>query len=325
MTPGSRPTFPIARRYDTRFLLDGSVEIEGGDVELHEIGGLPWPVFRDMITSIPHDVGEQAFAHYLIAKDQGKPLTAIPAFPSRFFPHYGFVVNRRSGIEEPRDLVGKKVGVLGFGANPAVWMRGILTHQYDVPVERIVWVEDVEDPLFGDLAYPRSKRFQVERVPGLVSQLLVPGRDMRPVELLERGEIDALIAPAGGPPRTERTRSLFADPAAEIRGYAAETGVFPINTVITLRQSSVERYPELPKRLLSALHSARRLYNQEVAAGRETDHMGIETGLLRDIGFLPDDYGLAANRAAVRMMIQYCYEQGVIRRLYEPEDLFVVT
>ncbi len=52
--------------------------------------------------------------------------------------------------------------------------------------------------------------------------------------------------------------------------------------------------------------------------------MGLAPRELFDMGLFPDEYGLEPNRAAVRMMVQYCYEQGLIRRLYEPDELFVV-
>ena len=134
--------FATRRRYDAKFLMDGSVAVEEFDIEYmdyHGPGGMT-KFFREMVTELPYEIGEQAFAHYLIAKDRGKPLTAIPVFPSRFFPHLGLSVRNGSGIETPRDLVGKKVAAPDWGFNPAVWMRGILAHQYDVPIEKINWV-----------------------------------------------------------------------------------------------------------------------------------------------------------------------------------------
>jgi len=122
-------TFPIARRYDTQFLASGEVQVRGFDLDYIDTGSLPAPLFWDMAVKVSYDIGEQAFSHYLIAKDQGKPLTALPVFPSRFFPQLGLTVNQQSGIRSPLDLVGKRVGVPGFGYNPAAWMRGILAHQ----------------------------------------------------------------------------------------------------------------------------------------------------------------------------------------------------
>lgn len=303
-------TLTTGKRYDTKFLLNGEVKVQEFDIDCHDAGPAPWPVFRDMVTTITYDIGEQAFSHYLMAKDQGKPLTAIPVFPSRFFPQLGVRVNRQSGIQKPSDLVGKRVGVPGFGYNPAAWMRGILTHQYDVPVERIIWVEDTEDRYLKGLDYPRSRRYNIEKAEGLP-------------QLLEAGKIDAIMLPSGGSPPTEKVGRLFENPEQEIRSYLRVTSVFPINTVITIKEMVVKTNPGLPDRLMEAFHETRRRYQKEIHDGKETDHMGLKTDEITEMGLFPDKYGVQPNRQAIRMMIQYCYEQGLIRRLYEPEELFV--
>src|SRR5712692_7542085 len=92
-------TFATGKRYDTRFLLDGVVRVRDFDITYPDIGTPPSPFFHSMVTELPYDIGEQAFAHYLLAKDQGQPLTAIPVFPSRFFPHFGVSVHREAGID----------------------------------------------------------------------------------------------------------------------------------------------------------------------------------------------------------------------------------
>ena len=85
----------------------------------------------------------------------------------------------------------------------------------------------------------------------------------------------------------------------------------------------VEKYPDLPVLVQRALDTALGMYHAEMERGEETDHMGAPIALVKDIGAYPLRYGLASNRAAIRMMVQYCYEQGLISRLYEPEDLFL--
>jgi len=37
------------------------------------------------------------------------------------------------------------------------------------------------------------------------------------------------------------------------------------------------------------------------------------------------EYGFRARRAAIETIISYCYEQGIIRKLVAPENLFLVT
>jgi hypothetical protein len=54
--------------------------------------------------------------------------------------------------------------------------------------------------------------------------------------------------------------------------------------------------------------------------------MGLSLKRLREVAGLElPDYGFQANRDAIRLMIAYCYEQGIIRTLFEPEDLFLLT
>lgn len=313
--------FPTAGRYETRFLLDGTVQVEGFDIEFIDTGPLPWPVFADMVTKLSYDIGEQALSHYVIALAMGKPLTAIPIFPSFFFPQLGLAVNRDSGIASPRDLPGKRVGVPGFGYNPAVWARGALEQVHGVDTRQITWVEDGDDPFFAGLDYPRPASYTIEQVPGLTAQTLV-GPQIAAGELLESGAIDAVALPAWGPTPTDKVKPLFDDPLAEVRRYVEATGVFPINTVITLRQETVARHPGLPAALNAAMLEAKARYMQEIADGRETNHMGLEVDFLRELGFLPTPTGFEANRQSLALALDYLHQQELIATPMAPEDLF---
>ena len=316
-----RLTFPTAGRYDTRFLLEGAVPVAGFGLDFLPVGPAPFPLFRDMITTLSYDIGEQALSHYLIARDQGVPITAIPVFPSRFFPQFGITVNAAAGIDKPADLAGKRVGVISFGYNPAVWLRGILQRHHGLDPRSVVWVEDADDPFFSPLHYPRPAGWRIERMAGLADGLF-DGPRMRPLAALEDGRLDAFIAPGGGAPCTERSRPLFPDRPAYVREYCAAGGVFPINTVITLRQTTVRANPGLPAALFAAFAEARRRYHAEIAAGREADHMGIATADLAALGLFPDAYGVEPNRAALQRAIDDCLAQGVITRVVTPESLF---
>jgi 4,5-dihydroxyphthalate decarboxylase len=190
-------------------------------------------------------------------------------------------------------------------------------HQYDVSAERIHWLVNADEPLFRGLAYPRSRRFPVDAI-----QVPDEGDAHGFLRLMDAGEIDAVMLAAGGMPATGTTRKLFADPEREARTFLDQTGVFPINTVITLKETTVQAHPALPGRLLAAWREANQRYWEATERGQEQDHMGLGVRTLAEWGIFPADYGLAPNRGAVRLMIQYCYEQGLIRTLYEPEDLF---
>jgi 4,5-dihydroxyphthalate decarboxylase len=255
------------------------------------------------------DVGEVAFSTYFMAQDLGSRDIALPIFPSRTVPHAGVWVREGSGIREPRDLVGRRVGCNSFGTNYSVWWRGILAHQYDVPVQRIIWVQGVEEHRSD---YQPPARFLIEVIPG----------DVRSEVLLADGRIDAAsMASGSGGPRAGNVQALFADPYAALRAYAGEFGLVPVNTVMTVRRSAVERNPELPRLLLDAMVSARA--KQQAVAPNAED--AILRPLERELGRSLTGYGFQANLPAIREMIGYCYEQGIIRRLYQPEELFLLT
>ncbi len=312
-------TFATRWRYDTKFLMNGTVKVEGFDFQSSDYkgpGGLTG-FMRDMVTDLSFDVGEQALAHYIIARGQGVPVTAIPVFPSRFFPHFGVSVSRTSGIESPRDLVGKRVAVPDWGFNPAVWMRSILIHQYEVPIDQIQWVFNAEKPCFGRLDYPHSRCFQIRSV---TVPDTAPGHGF--MALLDKGELDAVMLAEVGEPAGNTTKKLFDDPYREAREYVDLTGIMPLNTVITLKRETVDRYQELPERLMRAWHAALGLYHAEMVQEKDAHHMGLRRQALLDMNVFPPLNGLSANRENIRLMIHYCYEQGLIRRLFEPEDLF---
>ena len=79
------------------------------------------------------DVAETSCSSYIVARDKGMPITAIPVFLHRRFRH-GFVfINTTKGIKKPTDLIGKKIGIKSFLVTAIHWMRGILEHEYGVP------------------------------------------------------------------------------------------------------------------------------------------------------------------------------------------------
>src|SRR3546814_12396229 len=81
-------------------------------------------------------------AHYLVTRIRDRlPFVALPVFPSRVFRHGYIFVNRDAGIAGPKDLEGKRVGVQEYRQTAAVWIRGILQHEYGVDLDSIAWVE----------------------------------------------------------------------------------------------------------------------------------------------------------------------------------------
>ena len=89
-------------------ILRGQISIEG-----IELTFVPFEMenFQRMIADLEYDISEMSFSSYLIARERGVPLVAIPVFPNRRFRHSYIFVDTKGRIKEPRDLIGKRVGI----------------------------------------------------------------------------------------------------------------------------------------------------------------------------------------------------------------------
>jgi 4,5-dihydroxyphthalate decarboxylase len=274
----------------------------------------PRSMFTAMATQPIYDIGEQAFSTFLQAVDYGKDIVALPVFPSRLFPHHEISVNGRSGVERPTDLAGKRVAIPFFTQNHVVWLRGALQHQYGVPLEEVIWVEQGEEHF---TEYRPPARFRVEKAP--------PGKS--PAELLEAGAVDAALAVRGVRSDSPDVRPLFGDAYREIDDYLRATPIFPINTVLTLPRETLRKSSDLPRAVFDAFQRALRLYRNAVRDGsREDEHSGLYLRRLEsETSARYPDYGFKANRRTIETMIQYCHEQGAITKRVDPEEIFLLT
>jgi len=123
--------------YDrTRALQDGRVRPEGIELTYLPIG-MPESFFR-MLRYGEFDVSEMSFSWYVRSFfREPRALVAIPVFPSRMFRHSCIYVHAASGIHEPKDLVGRRVGVPEYQMTAAVWLKGILAEYHGVPVNSV--------------------------------------------------------------------------------------------------------------------------------------------------------------------------------------------
>ena len=224
-------------------VLDGRVPVPGCriDAQVHPTSTL----FPLAVGEARFDVTEMSMSSYIleVAKGEGA-YVAIPVFLSRAFRHNGFVVRADAGIEKPKDLEGKRVGVPEYQMTAALWMRGILAEEYGVDTDTFQW---------------RTGALE-EGTPHMSVTPIEAGESLQ--DLLLAGELDAVFAPkplnalvAGDP----RVRRLFPDFASVERAYHAKTGFFPIMHAIGVRRTIAEAYPWLPKALFDAFTQSRDL------------------------------------------------------------------
>ena len=213
-------------------LTDGTVKIEGFDLEVIE---------SSEAERFDADARDEGFGTLVQRKVQEAPDVCIPAFPNRKFRLSYVYVNSASGIESPKDLEGRRVGISGWGNTAGVWARGALQNYYNVDLAAVEW---------------RSVR-RDGRAPAGVDIQLMEG-DLN--QLLIDGELDAVIEPNVLPSITSedpRVRRLFPNFKEVEQQYFRDTGIFPISHVVTLQRDFVEKHPDAPIALLKAFRAAR--------------------------------------------------------------------
>jgi 4,5-dihydroxyphthalate decarboxylase len=302
-------------------LTDGTVQPEGID-----LNWLNMPVeetFWRMMRHQEFDVSELSLSSFLIACDRGNPkFTAIPVFMSRSFRHSGIYVNANSGIEKPEDLKGKRVGIPEYQLSACVWIRGLLQHEYGVSPADMDWYTG------GQETPGRIEKVKLDLPADVKIQPIGPEQTLN--QMLESGEIDAFIAPRApssfikGSPNVKR---LFSDYVAEEKEYFKKTGIFPIMHVIAIRDEVLEKHPWVAANLYKALVQAKNKvyegFNQTAAIKVTLPWLQAEVDRTKELmgeDFWP--YGLEKNRKTLEAALTYSYEQGLIKRKLEVDDLF---
>ena len=98
----------------------------------------------------------------------------------RRFRH-GFVfINTNSGINEPKDLIGKKIGGTNFMPAGNIWMRGILEEYYGLPHRSVTWVTERSE----DIPFDAPKGLNI---------VMDTSKSLN--DMLVDGDIPAMISP----------------------------------------------------------------------------------------------------------------------------------
>jgi 4,5-dihydroxyphthalate decarboxylase len=275
-------------------ITDGTVKIEGFD----------WEFVPDEDSADAWDCG---FAARVRAYAQGLPHISIPAFPNRKFRLAYMFVNSKAGIETPKDLEGRRVGIMQWDNTAGVWARGALQHYYGVDLDKIQW-----------LAARVKKEGVVEGI--RIEKLDGKGdADNLLDALLVEGKIDAVIGPNLLPSisaRDPRTRRLFRDYRSEEQNYFRKTGIFPTSHIVTLKQEFVERHPNAPVALLKAFRNSRDLAFDRLEGSdpQIIAYSWIAAAVAEQRELMGDNYwayNIENNRTVLEAMTQYAHEQGL--------------
>ena len=303
--------------YDrTQALRDGTINPEG--IELSYIPLQPAEIFWRMLQYQEFDASEMSLSNYATLVGSGAaPFIAIPVFPSRVFRHGYFFINTHKGIAQPADLKGKRGGVPEYSMTAAVYMRGLLQHEYGVKPSDVAWVQGRADRLGHKL--PSNVR--LTQAPA--------GAELG--DLLERGEIDFLMT-ANNPLSFRRgapnVKRLFPNYRELEQDHYRRTRIYPIMHTVVIRRDVYERDPWVAMSLYKALCRAKdyalRLVSE--TGSPKASFAWLQPLIEEEQAIIGTDwypYGIEPNRASIEALLQYSHEHGLTPRRLKIEDLFV--
>ncbi len=269
----------------TRAIKDGSLADPGIKLNFTEYKPIR-KAFDDMLRDQPFDICEMALGTFLQALDAGKPIKLLPVVMGGEFHHGSLWYNPALGKMSPSDLKGKRVGVRAYTQTTGVWVRGVLSEQFGVPSKDVTWVT-TEAQHLSDYQCPPNVEF-------------VEGAKLD--DMVRSGELAAVImgTKQGAPEGLER---LVPDVDGAITQWFDAHHAVPINHMVVLKED-VD---------MDAVHA---VYDLIVKGLRQA--YPVEE---RNERFALQD-GVKNVWNAVEMAMKYSYEQGLISRIFEINEIF---
>jgi 4,5-dihydroxyphthalate decarboxylase len=306
-------------------LYTGEVQADGIDFNFIPID-LPRPIFDRMAGGLEFDVAEFSSSEFVqrFAADKC-PFVALPVFLSRAFRHGFIAVNRKAGIKSPKDLEGKRVGVPLYTMTAAIFIRGMLQHEYGVDLSKIHWVQGAmnEPGAHGSpTVLPLLKSVPIETNNS--------GKSLS--DLLMDGTIDASVGTSlpVAVRKNPDIQRLFPNFKEIEKEYYRRTKIFPIMHLVVIRRDVYEKYPFVATSLYNALNKSKDLALEKMRSLRALrymlpwlmDHVD-ETD--EAFGGDPWPYGVEPNRPTLEALVRYLHDQSLIAKPVPVDDLFVPT
>jgi 4,5-dihydroxyphthalate decarboxylase len=269
----------------TRAMRDGRVK---SDLVTLDFCG-PTPAhngFKAMVRESKFDAGELAIVTFLQAKAYGKPYVLLPAPISGRFQHHCAGYNLDFGQLDPKDIEGRKVGVRTYTQTTALWIRGILRHEYGVDLDKVTWMT-LNDGHLAEYADPAN----CVRLPAGSS---IP-------DMMLKGELAAALL-GEDMPKDERVRTLVPDAQNAAKDWFARTGVVPINHMFVVHEDVSRQRPDVVREIYRMIAESRALASGVPAV------------------FPP--IGLEANRKGIQLAIDWALDQKIIPRRLSVDELF---
>lgn len=309
----------IAEHPHTSAIRSGAIPIEGVDAEFvtvqPQIGA-----FRRMVRDVEFDVCELAPTTYIIARAHGAPFVGLPIFVVRRFHHGGLLVRPDAGINHPKDLEGRRVGVRAYSVTTGVWTRQVLIDEFGLDASKVTWVVDDEEhvtqlQLPGNVIHAPAGRSLADM---MASGELVAG-------FAAAAGIGRTGAPTGGWKEVEADYPDLLPNAAELEAdYFARTGIYPMHGTIVVKDAVLAEHPWVAKSLFDAFDRAKQDWLARLDAGQATSAGDKKYQALQKIvGHDPLPYGIEENRKTIEALEATAFQQGLTPRRMAMGELFV--
>jgi 4,5-dihydroxyphthalate decarboxylase len=311
-------------------LMNGTVKAEG--IELIPTYSHPAETFWRQLKFKEFEVAEMSMSSFLIAKSQGSDMVALPVFPSRRLFQTELSYHVDSGITKPGDLAGKKLGVAEYQQTAALWIRGILEHDFGVSQYNIHWHMERSEEMShgGATGFKPPAGISFNRIAAnksLVSTLLGNELDVAHVAspfVLQANTLDR-SSRIVGKNDWSKIRPLFPDRMIEAERFFKKHGFLPVNHTYIIRGDIYRKYPWIAFNLYSGFVKAKALARQKLAESMPSalffgpEYLAMTRRLIGDDPF---PYGIKANQAMLDTITSYSHEQGLTPRQMKPEELF---
>ena len=291
-----------------RDIKSGEIRPHGFELEFEE-----WPVlvkaFRAMVREQAFDVCEMALTTYICARQHGVPLIGVPIFLVRGFHHDKITVRNDSSVRSVEDLAGSKIGVnRGYTVTTGVWARTILDRE-GLDLNDVTWVRSTDEHVE---AYMPPKN--VELIP--------EGKSLE--EMLLTGDLSAVAGMAPSEFESDNVRTLLPDPEDSALRALDQSGFYPINHLVVMTESIVEKHPELPIALFECFTEQKRQYLERLSNQSAPDDNEIDARnrKLQSMGFDPLPYGVGPNEQVLNELIESGLRQEILSPTSGWEDYF---
>ena len=269
---------------------------------------------------------------YLIARAQGADMIALPVFPSRRLFQSELSYHVDSGITRPEDFAGKRLGVAEYQQTAALWIRGILEHDFGVSQYKIHWYMERSEEMShgGATGFKPPAGISFDRIApnkSLASTLLENELDVAHIAspwVLQANALDR-SSRIGGKGDWRKIKPLFPDRMAEAARFFNKHGFLPVNHTYIVRGDICKKYPWVAFDLYTGFVKAKALAQEKLARVHSCAlFFGPEyTAMTRAIiGDDPFPYGIKANQDMLDTLSAFSHEQGLTPRKMTVQELF---